>query len=70
MPAYGASFGGRIDGNVAGDVFTFKDDRGAYSGELTVAGDDMVGQISGPQGKRGTSLRRGSSASRADPSKR
>ena len=49
MPAYGASFSGRIDGNVAGDVFTFKDDRGAYSGELTVAGDDMVGQISGPR---------------------
>src|SRR5215467_341349 len=70
MPAYGTSFSGHVDGNVAGDVFTFKDDRGAYSGELTVAGDDMVGQISGPQGKRGTSLPRGSSASQADPSKR
>ena len=69
MPAYGTSFSGRVDGNVAGDVFTFKDDRGAYSGELTVAGDDMVGQIYGPQGKRGTSLRRESSASQADPPK-
>ena len=63
MPAYGTSFSGRVDGNVAGDVFTFKDDRGAYSGELTVAGDDMVRQIYGPQGKRGTSLRREGSAS-------
>src|SRR5215831_5652032 len=69
MPAYGTSFSGRVDGNVAGDVFTFKDDRGAYSGELTVAGDDMVGQIYGPQGKRGTSLRRGNSAAQADPPK-
>jgi len=70
MPAYGASFSGRVEGNVAGDVFTFKDDRGVYSGQLTVAADEMVGQISGPQGKRGTSLRRGSSASEADPPKR
>jgi hypothetical protein len=26
VPAYGTSFSGRVEGNVAGDVFTFKDD--------------------------------------------
>ena len=36
-----------IEGSVAGDVFTFKNQRGSVSGELTVGGDDMTGQISG-----------------------
>ena len=70
MPAYGASFSGRVVGNVAGDVFTFKDDRGVYSGQLTVAADEMAGQIYGPQGKRGTSLRRESPVSQPGPPKR
>jgi hypothetical protein len=33
-----------IEGSVAGDMFTFKDARGAFSGELAVSGDEMRGQ--------------------------
>ena len=51
-----------IEGSVAGDVFSFRDQRGVYSGELTVAGDDMVGQILGQWGRRPASLHRGSAA--------
>jgi hypothetical protein len=47
-----------IEGSVAGDVFTFKDARGSYSGELTIGGDEMTGRIFGPQGTRQVSLRR------------
>ncbi len=36
-----------IEGSVAGDVFTFRSARGSVSGELTVSGDEMTGQISG-----------------------
>jgi hypothetical protein len=52
-----------IDGTVAGDVFRFKDRNGRVEGELTVNGDEMIGQvwISGP---RPISLRR------VDPSSR
>ena len=59
-----------IDGNVAGDVFTFRDQRGIYSGELTVGGDDMAGQILGQYGKRRASLRRGSAAPPSDSATR
>jgi hypothetical protein len=47
-----------IGGSVAGDVFTFKDARGSYSGELTIAGDEMTGRIFSPFGTRQVSLRR------------
>jgi hypothetical protein len=47
-----------IVGSVAGDVFTFKDARGSYSGELTVGGDEMTGRIFSPLGTRQVSLRR------------
>jgi hypothetical protein len=33
-----------IEGSVAGDVLTFKDERGGIAGELTVSGDEMKGQ--------------------------
>jgi hypothetical protein len=33
-----------IEGSVAGDVFTFRDERGTLTGELTVSGDEMRGQ--------------------------
>jgi hypothetical protein len=46
-----------IEGRVAGDVFTFKDARGSFSGELTIGGDEMTGRIFGPQGTRQVSLR-------------
>jgi hypothetical protein len=32
-----------IEGNVAGDVFRFKDERGTLTGELTISGDEMRG---------------------------
>jgi hypothetical protein len=32
-----------IEGNVAGDVFRFKDERGTLTGELTINGDEMRG---------------------------
>jgi hypothetical protein len=63
---YSFGSGVPIDGNVAGDVFTFRDQRGIYSGELTVGGDDMVGQILGQYGKRRASLHRGSAAPQSD----
>jgi len=56
------SFGSSIliEGNVAGDVFTFRDQRGVFSGELTVGGDDMVGRILSQWGVQRASLHRGS----------
>jgi len=59
---YSLGSGIPIEGNVAGDVFSFRDQRGVYSGELTVGGDDMVGQILGQWGRRPASLHRGSAA--------
>jgi hypothetical protein len=56
-----------IEGSVAGDVFTFKDARGSFSGELTIAGDEMTGRIFGPQGTRQVSLRRANLPSEPNP---
>ena len=66
-PVGSASFGSSvpIEGNLAGDVFTFRDQRGVYSGELTVGGDDMAGQIFGPGGKRRASLHRESTGAQS-----
>ena len=71
-PVGSASFGSSlpIEGNLAGDVFTFRDQRGVYSGELTVGGDDMAGQIFGPGGKRKASLRRESPGTPSDSATR
>ena len=71
-PVGSASFGSSlpIEGNLAGDVFTFRDQRGVYSGELTVGGDDMAGQIFGPGGKRKASLRRESPGNPSDSATR
>src|SRR5262245_213489 len=33
-----------IEGSMAGDQFTFRDERGTLTGELTVGGDEMTGQ--------------------------
>src|SRR5215475_8082185 len=63
---YSLGSGISIEGNVAGDVFTFRDQRGVFSGELTVGGDDMAGQIFGPGGKRKASLRRESPGAASD----
>jgi len=71
-PVGSASFGSSlpIEGSLAGDVFTFRDQRGVYSGELTVGGDDMAGQIFGPGGKRKASLRRESPGAPSDSATR
>ena len=72
VPPFGGSSltsGVPLEGSVAGDVFSFKDSRGVYSGELTVSGDDMTGQIFGPGGKRKASFRRESAASQLDSPK-
>jgi hypothetical protein len=58
----GTGIGGPIEGTVAGDVFRFRDMRGA-EGELTVSGDEMNGRVS-LLGGRPLSLRR------VDPSSR
>jgi len=67
-PVGSASFGSSvpIEGSLAGDVLTFRDARGVYSGELTVGGDEMVGQIFGPGGKRRASLHRESTGAQSD----
>src|SRR5262245_25482127 len=55
-----------IEGSMTGDVFSFKDSRGVFSGELTVSGDDMTGRIFGGGGTRKASLRRETAASQTD----
>ena len=52
---------------MAGDVFTFIGSRGGVSAELTVAGDEMSGQMFWSYGKRPISLRRADPASVTDP---
>ena len=34
---------GSVEGVVNGDVFTFKDDRGTFRGEVTISGHEMKG---------------------------
>ena len=63
---YGGGNTSPLEGNVAGDVFTFKMLRGSASGELTVSGDDMSGQILWIYGNRRASLRRVDASSRTE----
>jgi len=53
-----------IQGSVAGDLFTFKSPRATASGEVTVSGDDMRGQILWGCGNSQMSLHRVDSLSR------
>jgi hypothetical protein len=62
----GGSLSGPIEGTVAGDVFSFRQTNGALTGETTVSGDDMTGQVSF-QGAYRISLRRVNSPSRPSP---
>ena len=39
---------GPIEGTIAGDVFTFRQTNGPVTGELTVSGDEMKGEILQP----------------------
>jgi hypothetical protein len=63
-------FGGSptpIEGSVAGDVFTFKNARGSFSGELTVGGDEMTGRFFDLNGTRQISLRRANPPEQPNP---
>ena len=53
-PDQGTAASGPIEGTVSGDVFRYKLVRGSSYVELTVSGDEMIGQSAG----RPTSLRR------------
>jgi len=55
-----------IQGGMAGDVFTFKSPRGTGSGELTVSGDDMSGQVLWGCGNSRMSLHRVDSVLRTE----
>ena len=41
----GNRISGRIEGSVAGDLFTFRQTDGSVTGEMTVNGDEMSGQF-------------------------
>jgi hypothetical protein len=62
MSLSGAPF--PIQGSMSGDVFTFKSARGGGTGELTVSGDDMSGQVLWGCGNSRLSLHRVDSVSR------
>jgi hypothetical protein len=47
-----------VEGTVAGDLFTFREQNGPLEGELTVHGDEMTGRTSMAQGTFPLSLRR------------
>ena len=47
-----------VEGTVAGDLFTFREQNGPLEGELTVHGDEMTGRTSMAQGTFRLSLRR------------
>ena len=64
--SYSLGSGIPIEGSVNSDVFTFRDQRGIFSGELIVGGDDLVGQILSQWGVMRASLHRGSAGSQSD----
>jgi hypothetical protein len=45
----GLALSGPIEGTIAGDVFTFRQTTGPVTGELTVSGDEMTGEILQPR---------------------
>ena len=67
---YSFGSGVPIEGNVAGDVFSFRDQRGVFSGELTVGGDNMVGRILSQWGVQRASLHRASAGPQSDSAPR
>jgi hypothetical protein len=60
------SISGPIEGTVAGDVFSFRQTNGPLTGETTVSGDEMTGEVSFNATYR-ISLRRINSSSRPSP---
>ena len=59
----GNTISGLIDGNVAGDVLSFKDSRGHLEGEMTVSGNELDGRVSFFGSSRPIILRRIDSSS-------
>ncbi len=47
--AQSPALSGPIEGTIAGDVFTFRQTNGPVTGELTVSGDEMTGEILEPR---------------------
>jgi hypothetical protein len=41
----GNAITGPIEGAVSGDVFTFRQTNGPFTGETTVSGDEMIGRV-------------------------
>jgi hypothetical protein len=66
IPLWGTGGTTPLQGNMAGDVFTFNTMRGSASGELTVTGDDMSGQVAWIYGSRRASLHRVDSLPRTE----
>jgi len=66
IPLWGTGGTTPLQGNMAGDVFTFNTLRGSASGELTVTGDDMTGQVAWIYGSRRASLHRVDSLPRTE----
>jgi len=58
MPAPGGQFSGPIEGSVTGDTFRFRRVNGSGDGEMSVSGDEMVGQIRGVPTTPQATLRR------------
>jgi len=56
---------GALEGTVAGDLFKFNDTRRTITGELTVSGDEMHGQL----GQFHADLQRVESSSASTPAK-
>jgi len=56
---------GPIEGTIAGDVFTFRQTNGPLTGELTVSGDKLKGEILQPR-RLPIVLRRADSPARPD----
>ena len=65
-PLWGTGGTSPLQGNMAGDVFTFNTLRGSASGELTVTGDDRSGQVAWIYGSRRASLHRVDSLPRTE----
>src|SRR5262249_45938065 len=64
--SYSLGSGIPIEGSVNSDVFTFRDQRGIFSGELIVGADALLRQILLHCGEMRASLRRGSRGSQSD----
>ena len=58
--------GGALEGTVEGDVLRFRGSYVGFAGEVTIAGDEMTGQMSSVRGAGRVVLRRGEGAEPTD----